>query len=435
MMKIHKTLRVGVTGLSNSGKTVFLTSLLWQLSEFADASFILEGRTNIQGWRELREERDREAFPFHQYRDALSRRKEWPAKTSDWSRFVCEYDRSDMRFFRQRLNLFDFPGERVADAAIAAYSNYDDWCAHMLRHWNSDSGYAEAIEPYLKLMQRPDVEIDELLHEYRRVMARLILGFKPFISPSTFLLDRDGGSPKGKDVEELAKERQSGLPESEFCPLSSMQIQRFDKMALAYRKYRREVVLPVYRRLAQCRRLVVLVDVPALLMGGVDRYNDERQITMDLFDTLRSESSIGGLLRQIEDWRWPKLDRVAIVAAKADLVLPGDIDQGRLDRLLRDMARRAQGLLPSAKIEWFVCSAVRSTKEGKASQTLVGRRFKENPERELMEFHVPPLPDEWPQQWDPGDFNYQDVWPEVPRNFQKPPLHIGLDKIFDFLTR
>ena len=33
--------KIAITGIANSGKTVFLTSLLWQLHEFEDANFYL----------------------------------------------------------------------------------------------------------------------------------------------------------------------------------------------------------------------------------------------------------------------------------------------------------------------------------------------------------------------------------------------------------
>ena len=64
--------KIAITGIYNSGKTMFLTSLLWQLEEIEEADFDLEGNTRISGFREVRSGvRKKDAFPFHHYRDPI----------------------------------------------------------------------------------------------------------------------------------------------------------------------------------------------------------------------------------------------------------------------------------------------------------------------------------------------------------------------------
>jgi predicted YcjX-like family ATPase len=432
---LHQTTHVGVTGIANGGKTVFLTSLLWQLAEAANDNFHTGKRARIDGWREFPVGKNRrEDFAFQRYREALARHREWPEKTADCARFGCEYGRSDWRMFRQRLVLFDFPGERVADAAMAALPRYEDWSEHMLRHWNNDSEYREAVGPFLEATRRGGLCESALLQEYRRTLARLILGYKPLVSPSTFLLDQNGKTPESGTVDTLAEERRAGLPGAEFCPLPAPMRNRFPDFSRRYRQYRRDIVLPVFQELSRCSRLIVLIDIPSLLAGGVGRYNDHRQVLLDLVDTLRPDSSIGGKLMRLFRFNSVALDRVAFVASKSDLVHPGDVENGRVESLLRQMTARAKGLLPNVRCELFVCAACQSTRAGQRAGTLVGKVCRDNPERREMEFTVSPVPEAWPDEWAPGAYRYQHVWPQVPRNFQLPPAHFGLDRVFDYIA-
>ena len=60
-------------------------------------------------------------------------------------------------------------------------------------------------------------------------------------------------------------------------------------MARNYKQYRKQLALPLFEELAGSQSLIVLVDIPSLLAGGVGRYNDNRQIVLDLIDAVRSD--------------------------------------------------------------------------------------------------------------------------------------------------
>ncbi len=55
----------------------------------------------------------------------------WPAKTTDRSQFVCQFERSDWRFSDCLLKLYDLPGERVADAGMVG-RDFTGWSERML---------------------------------------------------------------------------------------------------------------------------------------------------------------------------------------------------------------------------------------------------------------------------------------------------------------
>ena len=85
--------KIAITGLARSGKTSFLTSLLWQLHEFENATFRLENNVKITQFREVRAA---STFPFDRFRSLMSSEDgNWPKKTTDDHRYVCTFRRSD----------------------------------------------------------------------------------------------------------------------------------------------------------------------------------------------------------------------------------------------------------------------------------------------------------------------------------------------------
>lgn len=419
---------------------MFMTSLIWQLAEFADADFKVGKNIRFSGFRELATRREYGAvFPFERFRDFMAKQKAWPAKTTDCSHYAFEIRRSDRMLLKQRVHLFDFPGERIADAAIVAFRNYEEWSQHMLNFWASHSDYQAAIAPYMELLEQPGVTYDELISGYKQALGRLILNYHPLISPSTFLLDANGQQAEGTTPEELAATRYAGLPGAEFCPLPMGLGSRLNSigraMARHYKNYRQCVALPVFKELAACDRLVILVDVPYLLNGGVGRYNDNRQILLDFIDILRFNSNLGAkIMRIIKIWRRP-LSRIAYVASKADMVHPDDVANGRLENLLRQMTSRTVNLMSKVRMGWFACSACHSSRRGHQPYHLIAALTHNNPGHKEMEFEVPPLPASWPNDWRAGDYRYYSFYPQTVANVQTPPRHTELDAIFDFIIR
>ena len=433
-----KRRKIAITGIASGGKTVFLTSLLWQLKEFKNSKFYKEVKeVTISNFSNVSSHGDKE-FRFYKHRDALAKGRKWPEKTNDIHRFHCEFKRGDRKLFKkQQLNFLDFPGERIADAAIAAYTDFDDWSDHMFDCFSDRADYSEATCQFLREVESTDLSADEATRAYRRALARFVLDYKPLISPSVFLLDEEGDKATYKSLEDLAEERICGLDEqSQFAPLPESVRKTNRKLAKEmrrhYQRYRKKLVIPLFREVANSDSLIVLVDIPSLLVGGVERYNDNRQIVLDLADVVAG-TAIGGRLKRM--FGLNSLQRVAFVAAKADLVAPNDLKNGRLCSLLREMTEQAEDRLPGkVDIDWFVCSACHSTRPSNAENTLVGAPLSDNPERLEKEFTVSPLPEAWPGDWGFQDYLFPEVHPKTARNLQQPPEHRGLDKVFDFVA-
>ena len=439
VLNLREHRNVAVTGIAGGGKTVFLTSLISHLMEFGQGNFHVGRGVDITDFREIpRREKWPPFFAHSAYREDLARGR-WPEKSTDCSEYVCRFRRSDWMLHTQGMSFFDFPGERTADAAIAAFSDYEQWSGHVLSHFERHHDYAAAAGPYLDYVRGPEISKDRLLHLYRETLAGLILNYKPLVTPSTFLLDQQGVPADPGTVQEIAAERIAGTAENrQFAPLPEKVCRENPglarEMSVEFRIYRKKVALPVFEKISRAGSLVVLVDIPSLLAGGVGRYNDNRQILLDLFEILRPSSDLGTLLlRYLRFWR-RSLSRVAFVAAKADLVHPMDVENRRLIGLLKMMTRRTAEMLPQVKCEWFVCSACHSTFPVPGVRRLKGRIARGNPQREFKEYSVPELPEAWPENWAPGDYPFFRVYPDAPENYLIPPRHMGLDRVFEFIS-
>ena len=433
---------VAVTGTAKCGKTMFLTSLLWHLEEFDESRFQLRDGITLRRFQPLAVPKEQRAFEFQKYRSRIAHEFKWPKKTLDASHFRCAFERSDWWSIwgAQHVDFLDLPGERVADAAMALHADYAVWSDHVLGHFEHDPVGREVAAEYRRSFAVDTVDAATVVRAYRRVLARVIRAFKPFVSPSVFLVDSQGDCAPNVSVEELVERRRCGLDEErEFAPLPADVRDRWPdvaaRMAQHYREYRKTVVLPVFRDLGSAHGLVVLVDVPAMLLAGPRRFVDERQVILDLVRNVTDQGFSAALLRSLG--LGSSLSRVAFVAAKADLVAPDDLRNGRLAGLLRSMNARATQLLPSSvAVKWFAASSCHSSTPGAKPYTLVGQT-KAGPfvsERHAEEFSVSPLPEDWPASWNEGDYRYPWFWPRVPENLMVPPRHRSLDALFEFIV-
>ena len=423
---------------------MFLTSLLWQLRQWETADFHLKDNIAIQGFKP-RNVRPAPAdiFPFDRYQHALINQREWPTKTKDVQRYCCEYRRTGnwLRRRSHRLNLVDLPGERVADAAVVEFDDFADWSDHMFECFQSNSQY-EAGRRFRADLEASPMDSDTILRRYRHVLAEFARDSKPLVTPSVFLLDREGSqAPKISAGREawLAEKRLTGLDAAtQFAPLPSAvrekQPDTVKVMRSHYRRYRKELARPYFDHLWASDALIVLIDIPLLLRGDVEGFNDTRQIIEDLIGAMHRESQLGRRLARALKLSLSSLKRVAFVANKADLVSREDWKTNRLKLLLRQMNNRARELLPGVQSQFFVCSACVSTKAGNKPNTLFGAPWHDNPKQRLHEYPVSRLPESWPRDWKTGDFNFRDVYPEVGPNSLYPPKHHHLDEVFDFVA-
>jgi len=443
--------RVGVLGLYNAGKTVFLTSLLNHL-EHHDADRFQLGKpgTNVRRFRLHESDAGWADFNYAGFRDALVHGGRWPEKTRDRSMVTCQFERSDWAFSDVLLKLYDLPGERLADAAMLDRS-FAAWSDHILTLIRNDTPYRTACEGFLAISASRDATEEAIVAAYKLALAKLILSFKPMISPSTFLLDTRGSAAKPSTPEALAATRHCGLDAtSEFAPLS-VECRAANPILTAlfsarFERYKSELAEPYLSALKSCHSLVVIVDVMMLLAGGVGMYDDNRQILHDLFKVLDpGESAFQTVGRHLAKAFLPHelrpgwINRVAFVAPKLDLVHPRDRD--RMVRLLKQMAGKLADNRDGLKSQYFNSASAVSTKllpTGPEERLLVGMPYRGADGRKIppgaeQRFRVSELPEAWPASWQPGMFQYPEVYPTIPMRKDAPPEQINLDKILEFV--
>lgn len=448
--------RIGILGPGWSGKTIFLTSLINHLSCHDARHFHLgTGRASaaVRKFRKLEPDYGWPEFEYEKFRERLVHRR-WPKKTRDCSEYVCAFERSDWTIFDVLLKLYDLPGERINDFAMLKKGSdtFADWSDAFMKRLDRDISYADRFEGYLKQLEEPNINDEQILHAYKVTLGRLRLAYKPYLTPSTFALNREGEPPpSGRDPEQLATERYVGLSrDEEFAPLPREARVRHPRIAERFAKcfdqYAVQVVEPLVEALQSCHGLVILVDVLQLLATDTATRDDYQELLRDMLRALDpKENMLHKGLRKVSEAILPHqlrpswISRIAFVAPKADLVHPED--RNRLKHLLRTMVERDARDLDGITCEYFNVAAVRATEKvpgGDSRRLLMGSTMLDAAGRlidpgERQKYMVSALPDEWQHHWRAGDYVFPSVYPQIPPRKDCAPDHIGLDEVFNFL--
>jgi predicted YcjX-like family ATPase len=457
--------RIGVIGPRWSGKTVFLTSLINHVKFHDPPRFVL-GRRDRPGeashFRDLQDDPHilhggggLPWFDYEGYRNQFVQNGRWPATTRDASQYACRFERSDWHVSDLRLRLFDLPGERVNDIPMISGERdpalaYAIWSDRTCRRLSKDLTAGEYFRDYFTRLEATDANEAELIHIYKVALGRTRLAYRPYVTPSTFLLDRLGNRVKGTDPETLAKTRYCGLgPDEEFAPMPAAARAKHpeiaNRFAERFARYRDEVVVPVVTQLKSCHGLVVMVDVLAILGHGTGMYNDYRQLVTDLLAALDpKDSALDLVFRNVYEavlpveWRRSWINRIAFVAPKVDRI-PFE-DRARVKGLMEQMVRHDAKNCRGVGIGYFGVASVVGAREvqggnhemlGSTLYDPTGHPLEPGAERK---FTVSAIPDTWPEGgWMPGDFIYPDVYPRASPLSNCPTEQSGVDDVFNFL--
>lgn len=443
--------RIAITGLANTGKTVFLTTLLNHLNHHEPSEFRIFDETKEVTVKQFTEEEPTDAiekFDYSIFAQAM-RTGHWPRKTVDVSAYRCRFN-TDNHWVSHQIEFLDWPGERVADVVMYK-RDYAEWSDYVLKRWEvAEDDYRQHVKPYLAATEQIGLTENALLNEYRLALARLILDYNPLISPSCFLVGRDGNRLRGSSPEQLAAAGLVGLSgETQFAPLPKeirqRQPDRAATFAERYEGYRKQVVCNLFDAVQRCNRLIVLVDIPSILASGHGRLNDNYDMIDELIKGLEATSSkatgfIKGIWHSLApaSWMWMGVEKIAFVATKADLVA-GDDNRNNLRILMEQMLRDIQNRIPAVKIDYFVASPVKSTGQPPDGSFLTGKlMFDERgsrlpPDAPEQCYKSSAVPSKWPERWSSGQYHYPAVYPAIPKGKFMLPKHIGLDRVLQFI--
>lgn len=435
-------IRLGVTGLSRAGKTVFITALV--------ANLIDRGR--MPALRAATDGRIRAAYLQPQPDDTVPRfdfeshlaaltgpTPHWPQGT----RAVSELRLSlrvqptgllgSMRGPRTlHLDIVDYPGEWLLDLALIDKS-YAEWSAGVLARLPGRPGadaYLAALaaaDPAARLDEPAAQELAAVFTAH--LQAARAAGWSD-CSPGRFLLPG-----------ELA-----GSPALTFAPLPAGDAPRGSlarEMARRFEAYKSRVVRPFFRdHFARIDRQVVLVDVLGAIHSGPAALEDLRRSMAEILAAFKPGTS--GWLAGVLGTR--RVERILFAATKADHLHHSQHAHltAITDALLREARSRAD--FSGAKTLALSIAALRATVEQSvphAGGTLDAVRGALLDGRQAA-FHPGALPSDPAQllsparagatRWLDADYAIMDFAPApvVLRPGEGPP-HIRLDQAAEFL--
>lgn len=364
------SLRLGVTGLSRAGKTVFITALVHNLVHGGRLPMFDAQKSGRIGRAYLEHQPD-DDVPRFQYEDhvaALIEERIWPDSTRAISelRLTIDYESASgwgRLFSRGRLSLdiVDYPGEWLLDLPLLGkdYATFSREAVELAQL----PARADLAESWLALARGadPDAPADEMMaRRLAETFAAYLKACKEdgralsTLPPGRFLMPGDlDGSPA------LTFAPLPGALEGRAAPGSLRAM-----MERRYEAYKNHVVRPFFREhIARLDRQIVLIDAMQALNAGPEAVADlERALTEILACFRAGRGSI------LTDWFSRRIDRILIAATKADHIHHESHD--RLQAIVRRLTDRAieRASFSGASVDVLAMAAVRATREGTVRQ-------------------------------------------------------------------
>ena len=353
-------IRLGVTGLSRAGKTVFITSLVANLMDRGRKPGLLAARDGRVDAAFLQPQPN-DTLPRFEYETHLGAltgpEPHWPESTRSVSelRLSLRVRPSGLLSGLSgprtvHLDIVDYPGEWLLDLGLLEKS-YASWSEETLRRLENRPIGTD----YMPLLGSTDVKapLDEpvaqnLARTFTQYLhAARIKGFSD-CTPGRFLLP---GDLEGSPVLTFAP-----LPSQGASPRKSL----VKEMERRFEAYKARVVRPFFRdHFARIDRQIVLVDVLGAIHRGPAAVEDLRRAMGDILEAFRPGQNT--FLSQL--LRGRRVDRILFAATKADHLHHNQ--HGRLSdimsALLTDARRRAD--FAGAQTQALTLAALRATTE------------------------------------------------------------------------
>ena len=356
----NPTVRLGVTGLSRAGKTVFITALIHGLTRGGRFPVFEPFATGRIARARLEPQPD-DAVPRFDYEShvrTLIEARRWPSSTVDISelRLVIDYQRQNGADRSLTLDIVDYPGEWLLDLPLLNKS-YEQWSneslalsrasprAPLAAPWHA---YLASLSAEGQADEQAALSAAKLFTEYLRTCRdeRFAMSLLP---PGRFLMP---GNLAGSPALTFAP---LDLPEHGAAPEGSL----WAMMRRRYEAYKDVVVRPFFRdHFARLDRQVVLVDALSAFNSGPEALADLEAALAGILDCFRigRATLFSALFR-------PRIDRILFAATKADHLHHSSHD--RLEAVLRRAVAMAvvRAEDTGADIDVVALAAVRATRE------------------------------------------------------------------------
>jgi len=356
----NPTVRLGVTGLSRAGKTVFITALIHGLTRGGRFP-VFEAYDTGRIARAHLEPQPDDAVPRFDYENhvrTLVAERRWPSSTTDISelRLVIDYQRHNGADRSLTLDIVDYPGEWLLDLPLLNKS-FEQWSAESLAlsregpraklaaHWHE---YLATLSAEARADEQAALNSAKLFTDYLGACRdeRFAMSLLP---PGRFLMPGNLANSPALTFAPLDVATRGSAPEGS---LWAMMVRR-------YEAYKDAVVRPFFRdHFARLDRQIVLVDALAAFNSGPEALHDLEAALAGILDCFRIGRStfFSSLFR-------PRIDRILFAATKADHLHHSSHD--RLEAILRRIVGRAaqRAEHEQAAIDVVALAAVRATRE------------------------------------------------------------------------
>ncbi|TDF39581.1 YcjX family protein [Alteromonadaceae bacterium M269] len=434
---------LAVTGLSGSGKTAFITSLVNQLLHASEEhqlpffSVQREGRL-IGAKIDLQPNLNISRFSYESgIKQLYGEPPAWPTPTRGVSqvrlrlryRSNLNYKKVFNQFNTLTLDITDYPGEWLLDLPMLKLS-FKEWCEQCWSEMQSPIKRAMADE-FLKASEgiRWSEAIDEQqIAKLSQAYTKLLFDFKEsgyeVIQPGRFVLPG-----------ELA-----GAPVLQFVPVNP---EYFDNDKLAensalhivserYEHYKKTVIKPFYKdHFRRFDRQIVLVDLLSALNSGEHSFIDLGNAVHDLMDSF--DYGQASILKRLFK---PKIDKLLFAASKVDHITQEQ--QPNLIQLLQSVItqKRRQIQFDGVETESTALAAIRacqfgSVVKGQDKTPVIKGTSLDSESVLIFPGDVPSVcPDK--QFWQSQGFEFPRLRPlSMPKGLACP--HIRVDQALEFL--
>ncbi|RBP04533.1 hypothetical protein DFR50_13910 [Roseiarcus fermentans] len=356
-------LRLGVTGLSRSGKTVFLTALVSNLLAGVRLPVLAASAEGRIARARLEPQPD-DAVPRFAYEDHMASLagpdRCWPRSTRRISqlRLTIEFESANRwggRDASLAIDLVDYPGEWLLDLPLLDKA-YATWAQETLvasetrarAPLSADWRAAIAgLDPHAEANEDSARAIAERFTAYLRRARESVYALST-LPPGRFLMPGDLEGSPALTFAPVPIEGDMIAPGT----MGAMMERRYE----AYKTF---VVKPFFRdHFARLDRQIVLVDALTALNSGPAALADLENALSEVLGAFRAgrSSSLASIFR-------PRIDKILFAATKADHLHHTSHD--RLEAILRLLTAkaiaRAEGV--GAEIDVIAMAAIRATRE------------------------------------------------------------------------
>jgi len=419
-----RTLRLAVTGLSRSGKTAFITSLINQLlhiNQEGNAHLpLFEAARNQSILAVKRVPQQDLSIPRFDYEanlnDLMNNPPQWCQSTRGVSetRLAIRFERQSglLRHFKERgtlyLDIFDYPGEWLLDLPLLNL-DFQQWS---LEQAKITSGIRQQFaQDWLDKLKKLDLSVvvnEDVLAQIAKSYTDYLLACKAegmqFIQPGRFVLP---GELEGAPVlqffpllhlseEQWLKLKKEAKSNSYFAVLNK----RYDY-------YRNKVVKGFYENyFSTFDRQVILADCLTPLNHSQQAFIDMQTGLNQLFKNFHYGKR--NLLNRLFS---PNIDKLMFVATKADHITTDQIQNliSLMRQLVQEGGRHVE--FEGIDTEYTAIAAIRATK-----QVLVNQ----NGKLPSAEF------------WSKQSFDFDSFEPQVLQQGESIP-HLRMDAVLQFL--